>query len=277
MREEEIKKMIEDSVGDVKIPESLEPENMMKRLEWLDVDEKKSEAEAMKKKKPVFQLWHYGTLAAALLAVVVFTSVNISLPWRSAPDTMIPAGVTKDEPAIEVDASEAGDDEGEVPQSFERDYQVKSYDEVHDRLQEVIKEQEAQYGAPQRGPLASFLDGLLGGGSDRYLYDNYTDGMMVEETMTADNDLAKEYAYAAAPSASIEAEAELGTGAGYSDTNVQVEGIDEGDIVKTDGTYIYVASGYSGKIRIIRPSGSDLELVGEIDLFIYVFRYRRSR
>ena len=40
------------------------------------------------------------------------------------------------------------------------------------------------------------------------------------------------------------AEATTGDGAGsdtyYSGTNVQVEGVDEGDIVKTDGTYIYI-------------------------------------
>jgi uncharacterized secreted protein with C-terminal beta-propeller domain len=29
----------------------------------------------------------------------------------------------------------------------------------------------------------------------------------------------------------------------YSKTNVQVEGIDEADIVKTDGEYIYIVSG----------------------------------
>ena len=41
-----------------------------------------------------------------------------------------------------------------------------------------------------------------------------------------------------------QAEANAGDGAPtdtyYSGTNVQVEGVDEGDIVKTDGTYIYI-------------------------------------
>jgi uncharacterized secreted protein with C-terminal beta-propeller domain len=52
-------------------------------------------------------------------------------------------------------------------------------------------------------------------------------------------------ANAAAPSASDSA-ATGSTSAGspdYSETNVQVEGIDEGDIVKTDGQYIYAISG----------------------------------
>ncbi|MCK4714075.1 MAG: beta-propeller domain-containing protein, partial [Candidatus Aenigmarchaeota archaeon] len=42
---------------------------------------------------------------------------------------------------------------------------------------------------------------------------------------------------AAAPTAAPEA-----GGAEYSETNVQVEGVDEADIVKTDGTYIYTIS-----------------------------------
>ena len=40
-------------------------------------------------------------------------------------------------------------------------------------------------------------------------------------------------------SASQDAGAAAGGGGGYSDTNVRTEGVDEGDIVKTDGSYIY--------------------------------------
>ena len=35
------------------------------------------------------------------------------------------------------------------------------------------------------------------------------------------------------------------SGQDHSNTNVQVEGIDEGDLVKTDGEYIYAISGNS--------------------------------
>ena len=40
---------------------------------------------------------------------------------------------------------------------------------------------------------------------------------------------------------------------GYSGTNVQVEGVDEGDIIKTDGEYIYMVSGY--ELVIFRADG----------------------
>ena len=54
---------------------------------------------------------------------------------------------------------------------------------------------------------------------------------------------------------------------GYSSstgTNVQVAGIDEGDIVKTDGSYLYVARGR--QVRIVSAQGADSRQVASIDL-----------
>lgn len=56
------------------------------------------------------------------------------------------------------------------------------------------------------------------------------------------------------------AEESAGTGA-YSTTNLQVEGVDEGDLVKTDGTYIYLLSAGSW-LRIVKAD--NMELVAEI-------------
>lgn len=52
-------------------------------------------------------------------------------------------------------------------------------------------------------------------------------------------------------------------GTGYSTTNVQVQGIDEADIIKTDGEYIYYAR--AGKIEIVKANADGtLELMSEI-------------
>jgi len=53
-------------------------------------------------------------------------------------------------------------------------------------------------------------------------------------------------------------------GGDYSQTNEQVEGVSEGDIVKTDGRYIYAMSPHSSMVRIIRANGADLEVVSTI-------------
>jgi uncharacterized secreted protein with C-terminal beta-propeller domain len=47
----------------------------------------------------------------------------------------------------------------------------------------------------------------------------------------------------------------------YSETNVQVKGIDEGDIVKTDGAYIYALSQAQNEIVIFRAAGAGTEKV----------------
>ncbi|MCL2072234.1 MAG: beta-propeller domain-containing protein, partial [Oscillospiraceae bacterium] len=55
---------------------------------------------------------------------------------------------------------------------------------------------------------------------------------------------------------------ELGNRSDFSDTNNQVEGVQESDIVKTDGNYIFIASnnydyvyggGSSGKVSVVKP------------------------
>lgn len=50
--------------------------------------------------------------------------------------------------------------------------------------------------------------------------------------------------------------------AAHSETNSQVSGVEEGDIVKTDGRYVY-AAGFES-LRIIEVNGADMRLVGEI-------------
>ena len=54
------------------------------------------------------------------------------------------------------------------------------------------------------------------------------------------------------------------SGSGYSETNVQVEGIDEGDIIKTDGSFIYVIS--NNQLIILKASGADTEEVSRIQI-----------
>ena len=67
-----------------------------------------------------------------------------------------------------------------------------------------------------------------------------------------------------APEASYAAEDEAYAGgyeggADYSETNTQVQGVDEADIVKTDGNWIYAL--YDGKLKIYSAAGGDSALV----------------
>lgn len=71
----------------------------------------------------------------------------------------------------------------------------------------------------------------------------------------------------AAPEATMMApQGEDAGGMDYSGTNVQVDGIDEQDIVKTDGQYIYLLR--SGELVILRAAGADTEVLSQTQIGI---------
>ena len=57
-----------------------------------------------------------------------------------------------------------------------------------------------------------------------------------------------------------------GSDKNYSGTNNQVEGVDEADIVKTDGTWIYALNTSKRKVYILSADGAETKVVGTIRL-----------
>jgi uncharacterized secreted protein with C-terminal beta-propeller domain len=65
--------------------------------------------------------------------------------------------------------------------------------------------------------------------------------------------------------ATAESDSSGGGASDYSSTNIQVEGVDEADIVKNDGKYIYVVSG--GKVKIVDAyPAENMKILSEINL-----------
>ncbi len=64
---------------------------------------------------------------------------------------------------------------------------------------------------------------------------------------------------------SADASAGPGTASAYSTTNIQVEGVDEADIVKNDGKYIYVVSGNKLKIIDAYPA-ENMKVLSEMNI-----------
>ena len=92
------------------------------------------------------------------------------------------------------------------------------------------------------------------------------DDMIEYETAAEDSKIAAPTANegtadAAAPAAGFAGTAE---GPAHSDTYTQVEGIDEADIVKTDGKYIYYVSDFDNRIRIASAKDGKTEEVSSI-------------
>lgn len=57
---------------------------------------------------------------------------------------------------------------------------------------------------------------------------------------------------------------ESGTG-DFSETNLQEAGVDEGDVVKTDGTYLYILRN-NGQVRIVKAEGGSLKEASKIQV-----------
>jgi uncharacterized secreted protein with C-terminal beta-propeller domain len=97
---------------------------------------------------------------------------------------------------------------------------------------------------------------------------SYTAGdeFMVEEAAEAEAPMPAPEPAAAYDTAEMDMVAEKasaadenGYGVDYSETNTQVKGIDEADIVKTDGQYIYAL--YDGEVRIYSAAGAETALL----------------
>lgn len=93
-------------------------------------------------------------------------------------------------------------------------------------------------------------------------------------TVTEDAAEAEEAPMETAPAAEPEMNSNTGSSAAeaggkgadeYSGTNVQVKGIDEGDIVKTDGKYIYVLDN-AMQLTILSAAGGDSEIVSRTQI-----------
>ena len=92
-------------------------------------------------------------------------------------------------------------------------------------------------------------------GSSALRNDLAFDGAAVPEASLTEAPMAEDTQYSAA--------ADSAPGADFS-TASQVEGVDEADIVRTDGQYIYAASG--SQLRIYEAAGAESRLVGRAEL-----------
>ncbi len=92
---------------------------------------------------------------------------------------------------------------------------------------------------------------IFGGGMDIMMAETTATGTTTEASPSGASDSAKTSA------------------SDYSETNIQVEGVDEADIVKNDGKYIYIVN--AGNIVIVNAyPAKDMEILSEIDFDGYV-------
>lgn len=226
MDEKKMLERIKKSAEPIDVPESLKPEFMEDILK---------EKEQKRRKIPLYR----AAAAAALIALVALWQINhIGMQQE-------------DRPQMEGSTEAAG------------------YTEAAG-LEEYVKET----GAPEKTDAAADGAGVIPHvSSEEELYLALAD---MNQAMSRDmgygaltGDMMKEEGAVPMDSAPAEdAESSMESTAAnngdYSQTNLQEVGVDEGDIVKTDGNYIYAL--YGSTVRIIKAEGENLEKISEISL-----------
>lgn len=227
---QQFKERFNDPAAD-RVPDSLLPQNLGKLLET---------AEQSKKKVVRFPVWRYGAIAAAFLLVVAAFAILPHLPTAenvTAPDF---AATTQS---------------GRTEQTSNKTNAVS--------MTTVITASENTAGDDYSAVKKVFEAYSKKAGSNRYGY------LAGDMKATAENAVQGTGSAAATPQAPATGSGrdDSGTaGKNYSTTNIQVEGVDEADIIKTDGEYIYfvVNRHYNNStVSIVKSNGGDMQKVWE--------------
>ena len=228
MDEKKMLERIKKSAEPIDVPESLKPEFMEDILK---------EKEQKRRKIPLYRVG--AAAAAALIALVALWQINhIGMQQEDRPQmegSTEAAGYTEaaglEEYVKETGALEktdaAADGAGVIPH-------VSSEEELYLALADMNQAMSRDMG-----------------------YGALTGDMMKEEGAVPMDS-------APAEDAESSMESTAANNGDYSQTNLQEVGVDEGDIVKTDGNYIYAL--YGSTVRIIKAEGENLEKISEISL-----------
>lgn len=228
---EEFARIIREEAMDLNIPEKLQPENIRKNLE--------NSGKVIKLKKR--RRW---MRFAAGAAVVVLLAGGGRAAWNiHRNNEMAERGVNG--PAYEQDNTSKEDVQKENATGVEADCLVYagSYDAVEDALKEILERNEKQNS--RYTTKSSMVD--------------IAEDVVQEESTSND----------AETSAVKNSETKKDASGDYSETNLQVQGVDEADVVKTDGEYIYRLREQAGEgkdkqiLEILKADGKKIQKAGE--------------
>ena len=267
MNDEKMLDKIKDSAKSCEVPESLKPENITDKL---------SDKKKVNTRKRIYQI---GGLAVAAFALVIGISAlpRIQVAIIGGADGPTSWFMTSDmaaEPAAEESGevlAEMAPEEASVEVADARSEPFSDVFKTAGNYTDVLDTMDAYEEAMQKEAEAylaetesyssgseesSWLDSLFGSAKNE---------AVAEEPAAAESvmDMVEEAPASEAFVADMDGAG--GNTTDYSTTNLQVEGVDEGDIVKTDGNYIYVIR-HNRMIRIIKIDGANMKEVAMVEI-----------
>lgn len=226
MNEQEILTQLRKAAEEIEIPEALKPEQIEKQLQEQKAKQQQENQHLKPKKSKKIIPWRRLGSMVAVLALVVCSGIYITVTrldknsGTEQPETMNSIAATDTQQT----AGEAGETEEaehvDVASLGTMYHPASDYKEVYQTLLKGYQQNKQQNWIEEEtsAETSTAASGAMNSGSDKYYY---SDGA---EYGSADVDL-------------LEGSKEGGKD--YSTTNLQMEGVDESDIAKIDGSYIY--------------------------------------
>ena len=220
MNEQEILTQLRKAAEEIEIPEALKPEQIEKQLQEQKVKQQQENQHLEPKKSKKIIPWRRLGSMVAVLALVVCSGIYITVTRvdKNSGTGQTDSIAMTDTQQTVGEADETGD--VDVTALGTMYHPASDYKEVYQTLLKGYQQNNQQNWIEGETSAETSTDasGAMNSGSDKY---DYSDGA---EYGSVDVDL---------PEGSKEG------GKDYSTTNLQMEGVDESDIAKIDGSYIY--------------------------------------
>lgn len=243
MDEKRLLDMIKKSGENVDAPEDIRPENIKRMLD----------TEPINRKKRFGRLVQWGAVAAVFALVIIGSVTGLT---RLSGNKSGKKEITEPGTMTLADAGTEAAKEPEVSSETNADKNSTSENKEITDTKASENDDDGLYAFAGAASYQEIYDALkqLTNGND---YDSGEIAADVEEKAAMDT--------ATTESASVSSSLGREAGEDYSRTNLQELGVDEADIIKTDGEYIYVMKS-TGSVRLIRAHGEKLKIEGTIEL-----------
>lgn len=220
MNEQEILTQLRKAAEEIEIPEALKPEQIEKQLQEQKAKQQQENQHLEPKKSKKIIPWRRLGSMVAVLALVVCSGIYITVTRvdKNSGTGQTDSIAMTDTQQTVGEADETGD--VDVTALGTMYHPASDYKEVYQTLLKGYQQNNQQNWIEEEtsAETSAAASGAMNSGSDIY---DYSDGA---EYGSADVDLS---------------EGSKEGGKDYSTTNLQMEGVDESDIAKIDGSYIY--------------------------------------
>ena len=220
MNEQEILTQLRKAAEEIEIPEALKPEQIEKQLQEQKAKQQQENQHLEPKKSKKIIPWRRLGSMVAVLALVVCSGIYITVTRvdKNSGTGQTDSVAMTDTQQTVGEADETGD--VDVTALGTMYHPASDYKEVYQTLLKGYQQNNQQNWIEEEtsAETSTAASGAMNSGSDKY---DYSEGA---EYGSADVDLS---------------EGSKEGGKDYSTTNLQMEGVDESDVAKIDGSYIY--------------------------------------